>query len=80
MRVGRPKLFRMVSWMGAQWAVFRWDEKDKVYHLINRYKNKALATEEINRRYESRKLNKKFVKRVQDFNVRIKTSSEVVKL
>ena len=77
---GRPKLYKVVSWTKREWVLFRWDTNEKVYRLVDKYKNKTLATEEMERRYESRKLNKKFVKRIKDFNVRSKTSSGVVKL
>jgi hypothetical protein len=72
MKVGRPKLYKVVSWTKKEWGLFRWDTKEKTYHLVDMFKNESLATEEMERRYESRKLNKTFARRVKDFNVRNK--------
>jgi len=70
MKVGRPSLFRVVEWNKTQWGLFRWDTKDKAYRLVDIYKKESLATEEMGRRYESRKLNIEFAKKVKIFNVR----------
>ncbi len=80
MNVGRPKLYKVVDWSKTEWVLFRYDEKERGYCVVNTYKNKNLATEEMDRRYESRKLNKGFAKRVKDFNVRSKIPGKVVKL
>lgn len=80
MRSGRPKLFKVVEWTKTNWGLFRWDTNDKAYRLINTYRKETIAIEEMDNRYESRRLNKSFAKRVKDFNVRSKTSSGVVKL
>jgi hypothetical protein len=72
MKVGRPKLFKVVSWTKGQWILFRWDTKDKAYRVVDKYKNENLASEEMERRYESRELNKKFAKRMRNF---LKTTS-----
>jgi len=80
MKAGRPSLFKVVEWNKTKWGLFRWDTKDKAYRLVDTYGKESMATDEMDRRYESRKLNKKFAKRVKAFNVRSKTSSGVVKL
>ena len=80
MKVGRPSLFRVVEWNKTNWGLFRWDTKSKKYCLVDTYKNESLANAERDRRYESRDMNRKFAKRVKDFNVRSKTSKGVVKL
>jgi len=80
MRVGRPKLFLVVEYSKKEWLLYRYDTSEKVYRLVDKYKNESLANAEMERRYESRKLNRDFAKRIKDFNVRRKTSGGVVKL
>jgi len=80
MKVGRPKLYKVVSWTRSEWVLFRWDTNKKVYSLVSKYKNESLATDEMGRRYESRKLNQTFANRIRTFNDRSKNSDGVVKL
>lgn len=80
MKPGRPKLYKVVSWTKREWILFRWDVAEKSYRKVDSFKNEELANKEMERRYESRKLNKKFAKRIKEFNVRSKTSNGVVKL
>jgi hypothetical protein len=80
MKPGRPKLYKVVPWTKRQWILFRWDVNEKKYRVVDNFKSKESASNEMEKRYESRKLNKKFAKRIKNFNVRSKNSTGVVKL
>ena len=80
MKPGRPKLFRVVEYGKTKWLLYRWDTKDKAYHLVDTYRRQETANEEMERRYESRKLNQKFANRIKNFNERSKNTDGVVKL
>ena len=72
MKRGRPRLYRVVEWSKREWLLYYYNTKKKSYYLVDRFKRESLANNEMERRYESRKLNKNFAKKIDDFNVRIK--------
>lgn len=80
MKPGRPKLYKVVPWTKRAWILFRWDVNEKRYHIVDKFKSEELATNEMDRRYESRILNKKFVERIKNFNERSKNNDGVEKL
>jgi len=70
MKCGRPKLYKVIEFSKREWLLYHYDTNNKSYHLVNRFKNELLANDEMEHRYESRRLNKNFAKRIIQFNVR----------
>lgn len=70
-KMGRPKLFKVVHW-NKKWYVMGWNTDKKKYRIVGEHKNEKTATNEVVRRYESRKMNKAFSKQIINFNYRMK--------